>query len=47
MGLVSQIASAWHGFDVQASSKWQRRPSRKIQYLTIILTQSIWEIKEN
>lgn len=25
-GLVSQIASAWQGFDVQASSKWHKRP---------------------
>lgn len=25
-GLVSQMASAWQGFDVQASSKWHNKP---------------------
>jgi hypothetical protein len=29
MGLVSQIASAWHGLDVQASSKWHSSPVEK------------------
>lgn len=26
IGLVSQFASAWHGFDVHASSKWHNKP---------------------
>lgn len=28
MGLVSQIAPSWHGFDVQASSRWQSSPTK-------------------
>ena len=31
MGLVSQIASAWHGFDVQASSRWHSSPAANRQ----------------
>lgn len=26
IGLVSQMASAWHGFEVHASSKWHKSP---------------------
>jgi hypothetical protein len=26
IGLVSQMASAWHGFDVHLSSKWHSKP---------------------
>lgn len=26
IGLVSQMASAWHGFDVHASSRWHKSP---------------------
>jgi len=41
MGLVSQIASAWHGFDVQASSRWHSSPVAHRQ-IPLDLPGSYW-----